>query len=100
MGRTRGKKYHGVSQIGDSDALDVMEVERALDWENAPMAWNTPCRVGRVTIMTCRNWKPKIVPTFTAPPVLRMLWRGILVDFDSTLRQVSMTPTIMIVPGP
>jgi hypothetical protein len=62
MGRTRGR--HGVSQIGD--ASDIMEVERAQDWENALMAWNTPCKVGRV-IMTYK-WKPKIVPTFTAPP--------------------------------
>jgi hypothetical protein len=38
MGRTRGK--YGVSQIGD--ASDIMEVERAQDWENALMAWNTP----------------------------------------------------------
>jgi len=25
-----------------------MEVEKALDWENALMAWNTPFEVGRV----------------------------------------------------
>ena len=49
MGRMRGK--HGVSQV--EDASDITEVERAQEWENALMAWNTPGQVGGV-VMTCK----------------------------------------------